>query len=498
MDSSSGATTAAFPVLHQTISGAVKLWAKARSLDLETLEKMPVGSGTAQFRSGRHEAIIFRYGRGWKARSIDDKEWTQKQGTKAAFWNLDAVLKGPLDKVYIVEGELDALAAVEVGIEPDQILALPSGTVGKLEYIDDALKRGLNKTKQYIWCGDNDEVGLEVRAAVVNALGTAKMRFMEWPDGCKDANQFLMTDGSRALLDKLINAPIDWPVKGLYRLSEIPDAAPLTVWDPGFDAWNNKLRLAAGTLSVATGHPGMGKTALWTQIWFKVAQQYGLTIAIASFETRAKPHICRMLRQHYIRKPEIAISDSERAQADAWIDQHYLFLIHPERRPDLTWTLDMASTAVKRHGARVLVVDPWNRLEAAREKGETETDYIGSCLRSIYNFAQDFNCHVQIIAHPSKMENVRRGHIPDLEDIAGSKHWDNMVDQGFVVHRPQMFDEKGDRVTYAELHYKKTRFDELGYPTKFGLDYDPIMCRFGSVMLQQKKSKPKTALDDQD
>ena len=28
-----------------------------------------------------------------------------------------------------------------------------------------------------------------------------------------------------------------------------------------------------------------------------------------------------------------------------------------------------------------------------------------------------------------------------LEDNSGSKSWDNMVNQGFVVHRPKFFDE---------------------------------------------------------
>jgi hypothetical protein len=38
----------------------------------------------------------------------------------------------------------------------------------------------------------------------------------------------------------------------------------------------------------------------------------------------------------------------------------------------------------------------------------------------------DLNCHVQIIAHPAKMEGHRKGQAPLLEDIAGAKHWDNM------------------------------------------------------------------------
>jgi twinkle protein len=106
--------------------------------------------------------------------------------------------------------------------------------------------------------------------------------------------------------------------------------------------------------------------------------------------------------------------------------------------------------------------------------------------------------HVQIIAHPSKTESLRRGFPPELEDIAGSKHWDNMVDQGFVVHRPRLFDDSGTRQTYVELHHKKARFDELGYATKVALDYDISMGRFGICELRKKKSKSSKKQEEGD
>jgi hypothetical protein len=60
--------------------------------------------------------------------------------------------------------------------------------------------------------------------------------------------------------------------------------------------------------------------------------------------------------------------------------------------------------AVVWHGAKIIQIDPWNRLEAARERDESETEYIGRCLRTLHVFAHDMNCHVQVLAHPAKME----------------------------------------------------------------------------------------------
>jgi twinkle protein len=90
------------------------------------------------------------------------------------------------------------------------------------------------------------------------------------------------------------------------------------------------------------------------------------------------------------------------------------------------------------------------------------------------------NCHVQILAHPAKMDGNRRGKAPELEDISGSKNWDNMVDQGFVVHRPELFDGK-ERKTGAVLFQRKARFDELGYPCSLHLDFKPEIGKYVST-----------------
>ncbi|WP_080664003.1 DnaB-like helicase C-terminal domain-containing protein [Bradyrhizobium elkanii] len=499
MGSSSTVTTVDFTGSHRTLAPSAVEWARAvRKISQETLAKLPVASGTAFFPDlqSKSEALFFRYPDGWKARSYPAKAFTQKQGTSPTFWNLAAVLDGPLTDVYIVEGELDVCALVECSIAADQVLGAPSAS-GDQQYVRDALAAGLNRAKRFIWCGDQDKAGLELRSTMAQLFGTAKFYFIDWPEGSKDANDHLRTDGAKAVHDLVVDGSTPWPAEGLFRMAEIPEPAPMTTWDPGFN-WGRKCMFAAGTLSVTTGHPGMGKTLLFGQIWYNIVQAYGLLACVASFETRAKPHIRRQLRTLHSRKLESILTGPDIAAADRWINDHYLFLIHPERRPTLAWLLQQAETAVVRYKANILQVDPWNRLEASREPRESETDYIGRCLRELYNFATDFNVHVQILAHPAKMETMRRSEPPELEHIAGSKHWDNMVDQRFVVHRPRLFNDKGERETYVELHHKKARFDELGYATKFALDYDIGVGRFGVCELKQKRKSTHTAATMED
>lgn len=479
------------------VQNAGTLWARdKRRLSAETLDRLNVAFGTTFFpdAGAKHNAVFFKYPNGWKARAFPEKHFVAGKGFKLAFWNLERVIKANPADVFIVEGELDACALVESGISQDQVLSVPNGAKERpaddpgdqrgYEYVRDALKLGLNRVKKFIWCGDADGSGHALREDMVRLLGAARFWFVDWPEGCKDANEFLIKDGPAAVLDLVKNGALQWPVDGLYRLNELPEPAPLTLWYPGFAQWERKVMLAPRTLSVATGHPGHGKTAFWGQVWFQIVRQYSVPICVASFETRAKPHLRRQLRTLLKGKLERDMSNEEKIDADAWINDRYFFMAHKEQRPTLEWFLDMAEVAVVRHGARIIQLDPWNRLEASRGRDESETEYIGRCLRSLHVFAHDMNCHVQIVAHPAKMDSTRRGKQPGLEDISGSKNWENMVDQGFVIHRPQMFDG-GERQTSATFFQMKARFEELGYPSSFEMNFDISVGKYKCVDYEQ-------------
>ena len=67
--------------------------------------------------------------------------------------------------------------------------------------------------------------------------------------------------------------------------------------------------------------------------------------------------------------------------------------------------LDKSALQFERHlRAKIIQLDPWNRVEAMREGRETDAQYIERSLRQMHSFANDLGCHVQIIAHPAKMD----------------------------------------------------------------------------------------------
>ena len=487
-------TSIAGTVDTRGLSEEAVVWAEGeRRLSSQTLGALGVKSGTAFFPdlNRKSRALFWPFEKGWKARSFPEKSFVAGGGFKAAFFNIEAVLREKPQTVWITEGELDAAALVEIGIPHYSVLSVPTGARERkpgtplnpetYAYVDDALKAGLSQTTKFVWCGDNDTPGLQLREDMASMLGAARLCFIDWPKEVKDANQCLIDHGGKALRELLRKNQRPWPVYGLFKLSELPEPPPLFTWDVGgaFESWNDKIKFAPKTMSVVTGYPGHGKTQLFQQLWYQIARKHEITLAMASFETMPKPHLRRQIRGLYHNKREYYLTDEERAEADNWINDHYLFLYHPESQQSMQWFLDTAEVAVVRHGAKVIQLDPWNRLEDSSAPTETETKYILRCLKEAYSFAKDMGVHVQIVAHPAKVDYRKRDEPPTLQDISGSAHWNNVVDQGFAIHRPQIFDGT-TRKTECSLYHLKARYEELGHPCKVDLDYNLDLAQYVS------------------
>ncbi len=122
------------PVASRLSPEAIE-YAKTRGISLATLEALGVESGTVFFprRLQRNsEAMFFRYHLegevvNSKAAAFPEKDFISKTGGTLCFYNLDNALSGPLDTLYIVEGEWDVAALVEAGLSIDSVISVPNG-----------------------------------------------------------------------------------------------------------------------------------------------------------------------------------------------------------------------------------------------------------------------------------------------------------------------------------------------------------------------------------
>jgi twinkle protein len=154
------------------------------------------------------------------------------------------------------------------------------------------------------------------------------------------------------------------------------------------------------------------------------------------------------------------------------VQQNYFFIYPKDEEFNLETILSKAKYLIRKNGIKVLVIDPWNRLEHQITFGMSETNYISKQLDVIQNFAQKNNILVILVAHPRKIQkkdNVFE--VPNLYDINGSANFYNKADYGITVYRNRLS-------KHVEVYVQKVRFKHLGKTGACAFNYDYASGRF--------------------
>ncbi len=480
-------------------------FAAKRGISPKTLEDLKVEGGIAQYGDRSLESIVFGYynldGKrvNYKARAISEKIFKQEKGGEQRFYNLDNVLNSKNLKnntIYVVEGEMDALALYEAGYGIDCILSVPTGAVAspteqpevsrKYQYVLDALDQGLDQANCFVLLTDNDEPGLALRQDLASILGHGKCKYFDWSDGIKDVNEALLKWGKDEIKWTINEGLCDYPLEGIYSLDDIPQPPKIKLYNPMF-GWNEDVMLGQGMVSVMTGFPGHGKTSFAIQLWTQIAKEYKINIGMYSGETRVKPYVQRNIRTFYHKKLEWEQSDEEKHQADEFIRKHFVFLNHPNNCPNFDWMCDKISDMKARFGMGAFVLDPYNKLETPEFGKMSETAWIGKCLDHLTNLAKILDIHIMVLAHPAKPDMKMGNSAPTAYQIAGSAHWFNKPDHIFSLWRPKFENEDGSRCTDSLLTICKTRYEELGYPRILDIQMNLDTGCFERVIEEDKK-----------
>lgn len=422
------------------------------------------------------EVMCFPYSRQGKLINVKyrgkNKSFKLVSNAELIWYNFDSIAEAK--EIIICEGEIDALTFIENGFK--NVVSVPNGAKSKSDFLDSAIPELKHVEKVYL-ATDVDTPGIELRDELSRRIGAERCFLVDFKD-CKDANEYMIKYGGFDFKN-VISLAKPMPIAGNIEIPSLySDICNLykNGIKPGkiigLDEIDQYCTWELGRLAVVTGIPSSGKSEFVDFIIARLNLLYGWKAAYFTPENYP-------LQLHYAKMHEKFSGNKFRQENDQtdfhsiyeYVKDNFFYILNEE---DLTVesVIKSATSYVRQKGIKILVVDPYNRLDHQMAR-ETETQYISRFLDILTNFARFNNVLVFLVAHPTKMQN---GEIPTLYSISGSAHFYNKTDYGFTVHRQR--DEANVMTNSVEIYWQKIKFKHMGKQGVSSLEYNFYNGRF--------------------
>jgi twinkle protein len=416
--------------------------------------------------------------------------WIEPKGAALCLWNEDCLQETSEAPLIITEGEIDALSLLAVGAT--HVVSVPNGAPfekpgeGDVDPAQDRafgylwdgnkLKPALKRFLKSILATDNDQKGRILRDELAVRFGRPRCWHVNYPPGCKDANEVLVAHGTDALQHVLADARPIVP-STLVSFSQIPSRADSLRYSSGWAAFDHHFMVTPPQLIVVTGRPGYGKSQWVLALVANLARIHGLKGAIFQFEDDVERNRADLMR--YAKAWSGQERTSVREEPQAWVDRMFK-TISPNEELDgdkdfnLAWLDEKIEEAATRHDCKWIVVDPWNEVEHLWGRQDTEANYLNRALKHLKRLARRFQITIIIVAHPTK-EGGKAKSIDEagLYDVNGGAVWNNKADLGVIVWADDI--ASPDRQIKVD---KSKNFIRMGTPGIVRMRFDPLQSTF--------------------
>jgi twinkle protein len=331
--------------------------------------------------------ICFNYYRGEDLVNIKfrgaKKSFKLAKNAELIFYNINS-LENETECV-IVEGEIDCLSMYEAGVHNS--VSVPNGAAKgnqRLEYLDNCWEY-FERLQKIVLCVDNDEPGEMLKEELARRLGKERCYTVQYPEGCKDANDVLVKHGKEAVADLVENAK-EWPIEGIIHVEDV-EPELIRFYEEGYPSgakagisgFDDLLSFVSGQMTVITGIPGSGKDEFLNEITTGLAKLEEWPFAVCGFEEPPVINISK-LQEKLVRKsfafrkdPTARINRVEFEWSKEFIRQRYYFINIDSVGASVAAILSKAGELVKKYGVKGLVINPWNYLEHNIPPGQSET-----------------------------------------------------------------------------------------------------------------------------
>ena len=453
------------------LSDNVTKWFEGRGISQFTLRMMKITEGKEGMmikRTGKYEirnTIQFNFFRNGELINVKyrdgEKNFKLTKDAEKIFYNLDACHVSK--DIIIVEGEIDALSYVEVGLH--HVVSVPNGsTIGtsNLEYLDNCIQYFENKNRVYLAL-DTDEAGISTRNEMIRRFGSKMCFLVDFKD-CKDANEYLIKYGRESLISTITEAK-EIPIEGVSSVNDwLPEFEEYLVngmqkgFTIGLDSFDNSFSTYTGQYIVVTGKPSSGKSEFVDTMCLGYNKKYNWKIAYASLENKPnKIHAGKLISKicgMWVNKAEQIKSDWFIKVID-FMDKNIKFIDLKESY-DLESVLAKTQQLIFKYGIKVLAIDPYNKVRLKGSLNKNINEYTNDYLNMFDTFCRKNDILGILVMHPNK---VKKGEEIDFYDIKGGGEVADMSPHILLVDRN--FDKEMTKVKVL-----KVKFNHLGENNK--------------------------------
>ena len=425
-------------------------------------------------------------------------------------WNIDSIIDKPL--CYITEGELDALTLLQCGFL--ETISVPNGAQKNLTFLDRFVETHFEDKKRIVLALDNDEKGIMLRNELIRRFDAERCLLVEWPKGCKDANDVLMKHGTEMVRECVENAK-EIPLVGIQTASDVENEL-LRLFENGLQKgaaiglpdFDELMTFETGRYMVVSGRPGDGKSEFIDEICLRLCLLHDWKIAYFSPENVPIVYHLRKLCEKLTRYSFKESRGMTREMFNAcvsWLSENVCHILpgygedgvvdFAETISGGSWKnsgdtksentleniLEIAHRCVARRGVRIVVVDPLNRIDAESEYAQHELAWYSHVNNTLSRFARRYKCLVILVAHPRKVNRANfdgKKRRVEMNDINGSADFGNKADYCLIVDRD-------DSLKTVSIYVDKVKFKHLGSRGDCFLHYDKISGRYVPCSLKK-------------
>ena len=354
-------------------------------------------------------------------------------GMQTALFNERAV--DPSQDVYLVEGEMDAVAMAAGGY---RAVSLPSAGFN----LTPAQRVNLLRANRIFLAGDTDPAGQETMHKLWVELRERTYK-IDWPTPHKDANDVLKSvqgnvENFKSLVESAKRKALESPMPYMFNLRDTLETAeegkasdnPRRLRFPWKNIDDNVIVLPGNVMGVMGRETKMGKTS-WVQNillhnamhYNKVVVNYGIELSPLEYSNRVACQLTKTDRGQ--------IGKKERLQAAELLgDAQFYNGLKPGA--GYKEVMDLLVSAKKNLGADIVVVDTLHHITS--KDGDRETAAQNDFMRLLKEFAAAYDCIVIVVYQPNKMKGDTT-RAATGRDAKGSEALGSTANQFFILDR---------------------------------------------------------------